>query len=85
MASSEHEGGQQPDPKARLMHEVAQQMEAIEADFGDDFGIGSIITIVEIQRPNGQVGVRVRNSGPFHTALGMLELAKKTIEGQAAG
>src|SRR5690242_14321796 len=44
-----------PDPRARLMHEVAEQMDAIEADFGDGYQIGRVITIVEITGPDGNV------------------------------
>ena len=36
------------DGRSRLMQEVAEQMDAIEADFGRDFEIGRVITIVEV-------------------------------------
>jgi hypothetical protein len=74
-----------PDPRARLMHEVAEQMDAIEADFGDDYTIGSVITIVEVQRPDGEVGLRVRAGQYPWVALGMLEFAKKSVEAQIGG
>jgi hypothetical protein len=62
------------------MQEVAQQMDAIEADFGRDFVIGRVVTIVEIQQPDGNLGIRVRAGMHPWVALGMLEWAKKSIE-----
>jgi hypothetical protein len=77
-------GGAQPDPRATLMEEVAAQMDAIETDFGDDYKIGAIVTIVEVVRPEGP-GIRVRcNAAPW-VGLGMLNLAEKALEAQAAG
>ena len=66
------------------MQEVAQQMDAIEADFGRDFEIGRVITIVEIQQSNGEIGLRVRAGQLPWDALGMLDWAKKSIEDAAA-
>jgi hypothetical protein len=72
------------DGRSRLMQEVAEQMDAIEADFGRDFEIGRVITIVEVKRPDGEIGLRVR-AGQFPwVALGMLDWAKKTVEAQMA-
>jgi hypothetical protein len=72
------------DARSHLMKEVAEQMDAIEADFGRDFEIGRVITIVEVKQPNGEVGLRVR-AGQFPwVSLGMLEFAKKFIEAQMA-
>ncbi len=79
-----NEGEGEGDSRARLMQEVAEQMDAIEADFGDDFEIGSVITIVEIRQPEGS-GVRVRSNAPLWVGLGMLELAGKVLEAQAGG
>jgi hypothetical protein len=81
--------GNEPEPRVRLMQEVAQEMDAIEADFGDDYQIGRVITIVEVLKQNagGQVegvGLRVRAGQYPWVALGMLEAAKKTIEAQLA-
>jgi hypothetical protein len=73
--------GTQPDPRAKLMHEVAEQMDAIEADFGDGYAIGRVITIVEVQRLDGEVGIRVRAGMYPWVAIGMLEVAKKIVEG----
>ena len=69
------------DPRARLMQEVAEQMDAIEADFGDGYAIGRVITIVEVQRTDGEVGIRVRAGMYPWVAIGMLEVAKKIVEG----
>jgi hypothetical protein len=77
--------GGEPDPRARLMHEVAEQMDAIEADFGEDYSIGRVITIVEVNRPDGEVGLRVRYGQYPWVALGMLEVAKKNVEAQMEG
>ncbi|HTY96353.1 MAG TPA: hypothetical protein VMB91_04890 [Solirubrobacteraceae bacterium] len=69
-----------PDPRARLMQEVAEQMDSIEADFGEDYSIGRVITIVEVRRSDGAVGLRVRAGQYPWVALGMLEYAKKSVE-----
>ncbi len=70
----------QTDPKAKLMQEVAEQMDAIEGDFPDGFEIGRVITIVEVRDPDGTVGLRVRAAMYPWVALGVLEFAKKQIE-----
>jgi hypothetical protein len=83
MAAEENDergGGEQPDPRAKLMHEVAEQMDAIETDFGDGYEIGRVITIVEVLQPNGQVGLRVRAGQYPWVALGMLKFAEKIVE-----
>lgn len=70
------------DGRSRLMQEVAEQMDAIEADFGRDFEIGRVITVVEVTGPDGNVQIRVR-AGQFPwVALGMLDWAKKSVEAQ---
>lgn len=86
MADAEHEGpgaGGQSDPRARLMEEVADQMDAIEADFGDQYEIGALMTIVEVRQPDGSAGVRVRSNVPPWVGLGMLRVAEKAVESQA--
>jgi hypothetical protein len=75
----------QPDPRAKLMHEVAEQMDAIETDFGDNYEIGRVITIVEVIKPDGEVGLRVRAGQYPWVSLGMLEFAKKSVEAQIGG
>jgi hypothetical protein len=75
-------GGVQPDPRATLMEEVAAQMDAIEADFGDHYEIGAIVTIVEVRNPDGNPGVRVRSNAPPWVGLGMLRFAERALEAQ---
>lgn len=85
MASAEDDdvGGidDQADPRAKLMQEVAAQMDAIETDHGDNYKIGRVITIVEVTEPNGDVGLRVRANMYPWVALGMLRAAEKIAEG----
>jgi hypothetical protein len=64
------------------MEEVAAQMDAIETDFGDNYEIGHVITIVEVRQGEG-AGIRVRNNAPVWIALGMLQTATKTVERMA--
>ncbi|MGO8907337.1 MAG: hypothetical protein ACLQMH_17190 [Solirubrobacteraceae bacterium] len=70
------------DGRSRLMQEVAEQMDSIEADLGRDFEIGRVITIVEVQRPDGEITLRIRAGQLPWVSLGMLEYAKKTVEAQ---
>jgi hypothetical protein len=74
----------EPDPRAKLMHEVAEQMDAIEADFPDGFEIGRVITIVEVKYPDGEVGLRLRAGMYPWVALGMLHAAQQIVEQMAA-
>ena len=74
----------QPDPRTRLMEEVAAQMDAIETDFGDGYQIGRVITVVEVTRPDGNVEIRVRAGQYPWVAMGMLDFAKKSIEAQVS-
>jgi hypothetical protein len=64
---------------------VSEQMDAIEADFGRDFAIGRVITIVEVETPDGNVNIRVRAGQYPWVALGMLDFAKKSVEAQMSG
>jgi hypothetical protein len=73
------------DGRSRLMQEVAEQMDAIEADFGRDFEIGRVITIVEVKQPDGEIGLRVRAGQLPWVTLGMLDWAKKSVEATAGG
>jgi hypothetical protein len=73
------------DGRTRLMREVAEQMDAIEADFGRDFEIGRVITIVEVKTPDDNVNLRVRAGQYPWVSLGMLDWAKKSVEAQLAG
>jgi hypothetical protein len=72
------------DGRSRLMREVAEQMDAIEADLGRDFEIGRVITVVEVITPDGTINIRVRAGQYPWVALGMLDWAKKSIEAAAA-
>ena len=64
------------------MQEVAEQMDAIEADYPDGFLIGRVITVVEVARPDGSnVDLRVRASMLPWVALGMLTAAQRFVEG----
>jgi len=64
------------------MHEVAEQMDAIEADFGDDYEIGRVITIIEIKQPDSAPSLRVRAGLYPWVAIGMLRVALKQMEAQ---
>jgi hypothetical protein len=75
------EGAAELDARATLMKEVAEQMDAIEADFGDDYQIGAVVTVVEVMRPQG-AGIRVRCNAPPWVGLGMLRIAEKALEDQ---
>jgi hypothetical protein len=71
---------QEPDPRARLMHEVAEQMDAIDADYPDGFTIGRVVTVVEVFGPDKSVDVRVRAAQLPWVSLGLLDWAKKSVE-----
>ncbi len=83
-AGERHEGGQ-PDPRSKLMQEVAEEMDAIETEFGDAYQIGRVITIVEVMRHNEDVGLRVRAGQYPWVTLGMLHAAIKVVEAQMQG
>ena len=88
MAAAENEGQGEDeigrDPVNKLGAEVAAQMEAIENDFGDDYKIGAVVTIVEVITSEG-AGVRVRSNAPPWVGLGMLRIAEKALENQEGG
>lgn len=67
------------------MQEVAEEMDQIEADFGDDYQIGRVITVVEVLRPGGDVNLRVRAGQLPWVTLGMLRSAEKILERQIMG
>jgi hypothetical protein len=83
-AGEQAEGGQ-ADPRTKLMQEVADEMDSIERDFGDAYQIGRVITIVEVIRPNGEVGLRVRAGQYPWVTLGMLRFAQHALERQMPG
>jgi hypothetical protein len=84
MADAGDSDGEERDtnPRTRLMEEVAAQMDAIEEDFGDEFEIRKVITILELQRPDGTTGVRVRSVSPILEALGLMRIAEDAIKAQ---
>jgi hypothetical protein len=64
---------------------VAEQMEAIEADYGDDCEIGDVCTIVEVIGPHGS-HVRVRSSDMRpHSGLGLIRMAEQAMLGNLGG
>jgi hypothetical protein len=77
-----HDESAQDNPRAKLMQEVADEMDGIETEFGDDYQIGRVITIVEVIRPDGEIGLRVRAGQYPWVALGMLRAAAKIVESQ---
>ena len=84
MAASEDNNVHADNARTRLMHEVAEQMDAIEGDYGDGFEIGRIVTIVEVIKPDGAAELRVRaNQRPWET-LGMLRVAAVRLESASA-
>jgi hypothetical protein len=81
----ETDGGEvERDPVNKLGAEVAAQMEAIENDFGDNYKIGAVLTVVEVITSDG-AGVRVRCNAPPWVGLGMLRIAEKALEAQGQG
>lgn len=65
---------------------VAAQMEALEADYGEEgCEIGDICTIVEVVGPHGShVRVRTSEMRP-HIALGLLRMAEQAMLGNLQG
>jgi hypothetical protein len=65
--------------QSKVGKHIAEQMEAIEADFADKEGnyeIGDICTIVEVRGEGGSV-VRVRHSASSaHGMLGLIKFAE---------
>jgi len=81
--AGDRDGGHN-DPRAKLMQEVADQMDAIETDFGRDYEIGHVVTVVEVRQPNGEVGVRVRSNQQPWIGVGLLRFAQKVLEVQGS-
>jgi len=64
---------------------VAEQMEAIEADYGDECEIGDVCTIVEVIGPHWS-HVRVRSSDMRpHSGLGLIRMAEQAMLGNLGG
>jgi hypothetical protein len=71
------------DSRSKLGEEVAAQMDAIERDFGDDYEIGNVVTVVEVITRE-TAGIRVRCNQQPWIGLGMLKIAEKALENQGA-
>jgi hypothetical protein len=69
-----------PLDQSKVGQHIAQQMEAIEADYGEreeQYVIGDVCTIVEVRGPEGaQVRMRSSASAP-HATLGLLKIAER--------
>jgi hypothetical protein len=62
--------------QSKMGNVVAKQMEALEADYGDDCEIGDICTIVEVLGPHGS-HLRVRSSDMRpHITIGLLRASE---------
>jgi hypothetical protein len=74
--------------QSKVGRHIAEQMEAIEADYGDregDWQIGDICTIIEVRGPEG-ANVRMRSSASSpHSTLGLLKIAELFAIGQLSG
>lgn len=58
---------------------VAEQMAALEEQYGEDCQIGDVCAIVEVIGPHGST-VRVRSSDPrSHVTVGLLRVAEATM------
>jgi hypothetical protein len=67
--------------QSKIGQVVAEQMEAVERDYGDDCEIGDVCTVVEVLGPHGS-HVRVRNSsGRPHIGVGLLHVAEALLLG----
>jgi hypothetical protein len=64
---------------------VAEQMEALEADYEEDCEIGDVCTIVEVLGPHGS-HVRVRGSDMRpHIMIGLLRMSESIFVGGLSG
>ncbi len=65
---------------------VAEQMEALEARFGDDCQIGDVCTIVEVLGPHGSsVAMRPGADVRSHGLIGLLRMAEHMALGDMRG
>ncbi|HXV04650.1 MAG TPA: hypothetical protein VFP23_01945 [Solirubrobacterales bacterium] len=63
--------------QSKVGQHITAQMEALEADYGDDCEIGDICTIVEVVGPHGS-HVRVRSSDMRpHVVIGLLRISEE--------
>lgn len=67
--------------QSKVGEHIANQMEALEADYGEECQVGDILTIVEVIGPHGShVRIRSSNLRP-HSVVGLLETAKGLMMG----
>ena len=70
-----------PIDQSKMGQVVTAQMEALEADYGEDCQIGDVCTIVEVIGPHGShVRVRTSDMRP-HMALGLIRMAEHAMLG----
>jgi hypothetical protein len=74
-----------PIDQSKMGQVVTAQMEALEADYGEDCQIGDVCTIVEVVGPHGShVRVRTSDMRP-HMALGLIRMAEHAMLGNLGG
>lgn len=77
-----------PLDQSKVGQHIAEQMDAIESDYGDreeDWVIGDICTIVEVRGPEGaEVRMRSSASSP-HSTLGLLKMGELFAISQLGG
>jgi len=67
--------------QSKMGRVVAEQMEALEADYQDDCEVGDVCAIVEVLGPHGS-HVRVRGSDMRpHIMVGLLRLSENIFLG----
>lgn len=63
--------------QSKVGQHITAQMEALEADYGDECEIGDVCTIVEVVGPHGS-HVRVRSSDMRpHVVIGLLRISEE--------
>ncbi len=66
-----------PLDQSKVGQHITAQMEALEADYGDDCEIGDVCTIIEVVGPHGS-HVRVRSSDMRpHVVIGLLKISEE--------
>ncbi len=66
-----------PLDQSKVGQHITAQMEALEADYGDDCEIGDVCTIVEVVGPHGShVRVRASDMRP-HVVIGLLRISEE--------
>jgi hypothetical protein len=71
--------------QTKVGQHITAQMEALEADYGDECEIGDLCTIVEVVGPHGS-HVRVRSSDLRpHVIVGLLRTSEEMLVGAMRG